>query len=122
MDRPLCPLRGDDVPRSCRNLVCWGFGELPGRARNSLGQRLRTYIPNAHTLQAKTRNVSEDADHLLRRVGLRIQKRRQELGQTQQQLANELEMDQSSLAKIEQGKQNLTVRTLAKLANVLGVK
>jgi transcriptional regulator with XRE-family HTH domain len=66
--------------------------------------------------------VSEDADRLLRRVGLRIIKRRQELGLTQQQLAAKFGMHQSNLAQIEQGKQNLTVRTLAKLATVLGVK
>jgi transcriptional regulator with XRE-family HTH domain len=65
--------------------------------------------------------VSDDADVLLSRIGLRVLKRRQELGLTQTELADKLEMNQANVARIEHGEQNLTVRTLVKLAAALNV-
>jgi transcriptional regulator with XRE-family HTH domain len=63
--------------------------------------------------------VSEDPDVLLRKLGLRVLRRRQELGLTQQQLADRLNMASTNIGRIEHGEQNLTVRTLAKLADAL---
>jgi transcriptional regulator with XRE-family HTH domain len=63
--------------------------------------------------------VAEDPDILLSRVGVRIVQRRQELGLMQKDLAARLEMAQTYLAQIEHGRQNLTIRTLAKIANAL---
>lgn len=65
--------------------------------------------------------MSEDADLLLRRVGLRVSKHRRELGLTQRQFGERIAMNQSNIALIEQGLQNLTVRTLVKLAAELGM-
>ena len=63
--------------------------------------------------------MSDDADLLLSRIGLRVTKRRQELGLTQHQLADKLAMHQGNIHRIEHGQQNLTVRTLVKLAEAL---
>jgi len=65
--------------------------------------------------------VREDPDVLLHKIGLRILRRRQELGLTQQQVADKLSMAATNIVRIEHGKQNLTIRTLAKLADALGV-
>jgi transcriptional regulator with XRE-family HTH domain len=65
--------------------------------------------------------VSEDPDVLLRKIGRRILRRRQELGMTQHQLADRLSMASTNIGRIEHGEQNLTIRTLAKLADALGL-
>lgn len=65
--------------------------------------------------------MSEDPDVLLRKLGLRVLRRRQELGLTQQQLADRLSMASTYIVRIEHGDQNLTVRTLTKLADALGL-
>jgi transcriptional regulator with XRE-family HTH domain len=64
--------------------------------------------------------VSEDPDLLLRKIGLRILRRRQELGLTQKELADRLGIGPTNVARIEHGQQNLTVRTLIKVAEALG--
>jgi transcriptional regulator with XRE-family HTH domain len=64
--------------------------------------------------------VSEDPDVLLRKIGGRILRRRKELGLTQQELADKLGISATNISPIEHGEQNLTIRTLAKLADVLG--
>ncbi|MFT3772194.1 MAG: helix-turn-helix transcriptional regulator [Minicystis sp.] len=63
--------------------------------------------------------MAEDPDLLLSQIGLRIQERRRDLGLTQKELAEKVEMQQSNVARIERGEQNLTVRTLCKLAEAL---
>jgi transcriptional regulator with XRE-family HTH domain len=65
--------------------------------------------------------VAEDPDLLLSQIGLRILRRRQELGLSQRDLADRLGIAQTNIARIEHGEQNLTIRTLAKLADALGV-
>jgi len=64
--------------------------------------------------------VSEDPDVLLGQIGLRVLRHRQALGLTQKELGERVEMQQSNVARIERGEQNLTVRTLCKLAEALG--
>ncbi|APR87297.1 hypothetical protein A7982_12646 [Minicystis rosea] len=64
--------------------------------------------------------MAEDADLLLTQIGLRVFERRRALGLTQKELAEKAEMQQSNVARIERGEQNLTVRTLCKLAEALG--
>jgi len=64
--------------------------------------------------------VREDPDVLLRKIGARVRKRRKELGLTQQELAGTLGIGATNLTHIENGEQNLTIRTLAKLADALG--
>jgi len=63
--------------------------------------------------------VSEDPDLLLRKIGMRILKRRKELGLTQQELADRLGIATTNIPHLEHGEQNLTIRTLAKLADAL---
>ena len=64
--------------------------------------------------------MSEDPDLLLSKIGMRVLKRRKELGLTQKELAGRLGITTTNIARIEHGEQNLTIRTLAKLADVLG--
>jgi len=68
-------------------------------------------------VQAK--KVSEDPDLLLSQIGLRVMKRRQELGLTQKELGDRLGITSTNIYRIEYGQQNLTVRTLIKLAEAL---
>jgi transcriptional regulator with XRE-family HTH domain len=65
--------------------------------------------------------VSEDPDLLLRAIGLRVLRRREELGLTQQSVADRLGIAPQNIYRIEHGQQNLTVRTLVKVAEALGV-
>ena len=64
-------------------------------------------------------NVSEDPDILLSQIGLRIVRRRQELGLTQKALANAVDTQATNLSRIEGGTQNVTIRTLCKIAEAL---
>ena len=65
--------------------------------------------------------MSEDPDVLLRKIGSRVLRRRKALGLTQQELADRLGIAATNISSIERGEQNLTIRTLAKLADVLDV-
>jgi transcriptional regulator with XRE-family HTH domain len=65
--------------------------------------------------------VSEDPDLLLSQIGLRILRRRQELGWMQKDLAQAVGMQAANVARIEHGQQNLTIRTACKLAEALGM-
>ena len=63
--------------------------------------------------------MNEDSDLLLSRIGLRVVRRREDLGLSQKDLAERLQMASSSLSNIEHGERNLTIRTLCKLAEAL---
>jgi transcriptional regulator with XRE-family HTH domain len=63
--------------------------------------------------------VSTSLDILLSQIGLRISKRRQELGLTQKALAEHLDMGPGNLSRIEVGDQNITMRTLWRIAEAL---
>ncbi len=63
--------------------------------------------------------MAENRDLLLSQIGLRVLRRRQQLGLTQKALADRLGINNTNLARIEHGKQNLTVDTLCKLADAL---
>jgi transcriptional regulator with XRE-family HTH domain len=63
--------------------------------------------------------VAEDRDLLLSQIGLRITRRRQELGLTQTALAVTLGIRPHNVSRIEGGHQNVTIDTLCKLANAL---
>lgn len=65
--------------------------------------------------------MSEDPDLLLRQIGLRILQRRQDLDLSQRAFGEKLGMQQANVTRIERGLQNLTVRTLVKVAEALGV-
>jgi transcriptional regulator with XRE-family HTH domain len=50
----------------------------------------------------------------------KIAKRRESLGMTQQQLAAAMETSQANVSRIETGDQTPSLKTLAKLARILG--
>lgn len=66
--------------------------------------------------------MSDDSDRILTQLGLRIVARRRELNLTQHDLAERCGMAQSNVARIERGEQNLTVRSICRLAAELGVR
>lgn len=59
---------------------------------------------------------------VLRDVGRRIAELRAAQGWTQEQMAEALDVNLPYLQRIEGGRENLTVRSLARLAHVLGVR
>jgi transcriptional regulator with XRE-family HTH domain len=63
--------------------------------------------------------VSQDFDILLSQIGLRLLRRRQELGMTQRELAKKVDISQTNISHIEQGEQNITLRTLWRVAEAL---
>ncbi|MFT3771521.1 MAG: helix-turn-helix transcriptional regulator [Minicystis sp.] len=63
--------------------------------------------------------MSEDPDALLTQLGLRVVRRREALGLSQKELAGKLGIAAPYLSRIEYGQQNLTFRTLCKLADAL---
>jgi transcriptional regulator with XRE-family HTH domain len=66
--------------------------------------------------------VEEDPDQLIKDVGRRIAELREVRGLSQSELARKLGISPGNLYRIEQGQQNLTLRTMAKLASTLGVR
>lgn len=63
-----------------------------------------------------------DAARVIKDVGRRLAELRRERGLTQEQLAERLRMAPTNLQRIELGMQNLTLRTLVRVANELEVK
>lgn len=58
----------------------------------------------------------------LKKIAFNIKVERMRKNLTQFQLAEMIEVHEKYIGKIESGKQNLTIKTLIKLANALGVK
>ncbi len=63
----------------------------------------------------------QDANRVIKDVGRKLAELRARAGLTQEQLAEQLRIAPNNLQRIELGMQNLTVRTLVRLANQLGV-
>ena len=63
-----------------------------------------------------------DTPLLYKRLGTAIKERRKQLGLTQEQLSDQLEISRASLANVETGRQRLLVHQLCRLARGLGVK
>lgn len=57
-----------------------------------------------------------------REIGQKIIKLRKQKNLTQEDLAGEAEVDRSYLSEIENGHKNVSVQTLKKIADALGVK
>lgn len=55
----------------------------------------------------------------LKVIGLNIARIRKEKGMTQEDLCGVTELDRSHLSEIENGKINITIRSLSKIANSL---
>lgn len=60
-----------------------------------------------------------DADKTIKNVGKRVAELRETAGLTQDQLAEQVEMDAQNLRSIEAGRRNLTIRTMCRLATAL---
>ena len=65
--------------------------------------------------------MENNPDLLLDRIGMRIAKRRQELGLTQKNLGDILGITSVNVSRIERGQQNLTIRTLCRVADALDI-
>ena len=59
---------------------------------------------------------------VLKKTGLRIKTLRMERHQTQQRLSNDIGMAQSYLAEVENGKRNVSLANIARIAKGLGVQ
>lgn len=53
--------------------------------------------------------------------GARVRARRQELGKSQEQLAEDSDLHWSYLGQVERGTRNITLHNILKIAEVLGV-
>ena len=58
---------------------------------------------------------------ITQKVGQRIKDLRTELGVSQEKLALKAEIDRTYLAGVESGKRNLSIKSLEKIINALGV-
>ncbi|MFT3775344.1 MAG: helix-turn-helix transcriptional regulator [Minicystis sp.] len=74
---------------------------------------------NTNSSTKASQKLSEDPDLFLSQLGVRIVRRREELGLTQRSLAAKLGMAQGNVNRIEYGRQNLTIRTVFRLAEAL---
>jgi len=64
---------------------------------------------------------TRDIDDMVKNVGRRVAELREEAGLTQAQLAERFGFELKYLQRIEGGGENLTIRSLAKISEVLGV-
>lgn len=62
-----------------------------------------------------------DTEDYLKKVGQNIRTIRKKKGITIKELGLECEIEKSNLIPIEQGKKNVTIKTLMKISNSLGV-
>lgn len=62
----------------------------------------------------------EDPERVIEQVGRRIAELRTKAGLTQADVAEKLRMTVSNYQRVEHGLQNLTVRTLVKIAGAVG--
>ncbi|MBE6635600.1 MAG: helix-turn-helix transcriptional regulator [Ruminococcaceae bacterium] len=60
-------------------------------------------------------------EKLLREIGLRINARRKELGLTQEQLAEKMEVSIQMISNLELGKKAIRPENLVKICDILGV-
>ena len=62
------------------------------------------------------------SENFLSRFGNSVRELREKRGLSQEKLAFEIGMDLTSVNEVENGRRNTTLRTIVKLAKVLGVK
>jgi len=65
--------------------------------------------------------MATNSDKYLAQLGKRIANIREKKGMTQYKLAKDLMMEQSNLARIEDGKTNPTVKTLLKICDAIKI-
>lgn len=64
----------------------------------------------------------EQADEVIRNVGRRIRELRLRREWTQEEMAEKLNIALRNFQQMERGRQNLTLRTMVRLARLLGVR
>lgn len=67
------------------------------------------------------KGVTEKNEKLLKEIGSKIIKLREELEMTQEELAYNAGIDRTYISGIEKGERNISVTTYTKLAEALGV-
>lgn len=65
--------------------------------------------------------AEQDPEQVIKDVGRKLAELRSRAGLTQEQFAEQLGMAPNNLQRIELGMQNLTMRTLVRLANAMGI-
>ena len=63
----------------------------------------------------------KERNHALVSLGLNVRRRREELGLTQERLAEKAELDQTYISGIERGLRNPGILNVSKLAKALGM-
>jgi len=63
-----------------------------------------------------------DPDRAVKHVGRRIAEAREARGRTQEEVASSLGLAPRNYQRIERGEQNLTIKTIVRVANELGVR
>ena len=63
-----------------------------------------------------------EIDEVLQTIGVKVAERRKQLNLTQEELALLSNIDRTYIGYIENGKQNITISVLFKLAKALGVQ
>lgn len=66
--------------------------------------------------------VMSEIDEVLQTIGVKVAERRKQLNLTQEELALLSNIDRTYIGYIENGKQNITISVLFKLAKALGVQ
>jgi transcriptional regulator with XRE-family HTH domain len=64
---------------------------------------------------------ASNADAVIASIGRRIAQLRHAAGQTQTQLATEARISLKYIQRVEAGAENLTIRSLVRFANILGI-
>ncbi|MBI3615784.1 MAG: helix-turn-helix transcriptional regulator [Candidatus Omnitrophica bacterium] len=77
-------------------------------------------LTSAH--QSRSARIEGGPSAFLRRLGALVKEARIESGLSQRQLALRIGMRQPDISRIEEGKQNITLFTLARLCKVLGIR
>lgn len=67
------------------------------------------------------KNNTPEEDNYLKSIGLRIKENRKKKGITQEEFAQMLETKQPNIARIESGKQNISILIYKKIAVLLGM-
>lgn len=83
-------------------------------------QTIYEQLLEEYTLKQKT--AEGMPSHLFLKVGKMISKARLDKGLSQTELAFRVSMNQPDISKIEEGKKNITLETLARLCKVLEIK
>ena len=65
--------------------------------------------------------IDRDTEEILRAIGRRIAEIRSEKGLTQEAFADRADITPQYLQELERGKQNFSIKTLNRLAKLLGV-